>query len=76
MSLKREKQRLRRGRVRGDHATLADEDREQGPDFRWLTLGYRRETGWAPRGTLRVGGRRTTATTINTKTAFRTDAGK
>lgn len=32
-------QRFRRGRVRGDHTTLADEGREQGHDFRWLTFG-------------------------------------
>lgn len=36
-----EKQRLRRGRVRGDHTTLADEGRKQGHDFRWLTFGHR-----------------------------------
>lgn len=35
------KQRPRRGRVRGDHTTLADEGREQGPDFRWLAFGHR-----------------------------------
>ena len=41
--MKREKQRLRRGRVRGDHKIPADEGREQGHGFRWLTLGYGRE---------------------------------
>lgn len=25
--------------MRGDHTTLADEGREQGHDFRWLTFG-------------------------------------